>query len=341
MGRGVSPCRPSGMFWPWRSVDSTLGHTGPRPEFTRIASKVGGTLESEPLRRESHMPRIRGTAPGRPDRLPPTRRRLIPLAFGVVSFLGGHVPSAAQVAPPKPRPAPQSTGAGLAAPEQVLNLGKPISVESVEYSVHCTAARELTRAAMIDGRPDVVRSFTERAQEHAEAAVAIAPEGVEGHYMLAAAAGKRADVVGGRLQVRLAALSWDEAGWILERDSAHAGAHHLRGRVNQSVQRVNPIVRFLAGLVLGEDALAETSWDAAVFHLERAVSLEPENPMYLVDLAVLYADVERTQDGLHTLERAIQATGSGQPELDQLYRQRAAAMLAELAPDQGGREGPP
>jgi tetratricopeptide (TPR) repeat protein len=210
-----------------------------------------------------------------------------------------------------------------------VEIEQDLESDSANFALRCQAARRFLEAASIHGGPELVDSLTARAQRHAEIAVSIRPPAIDGHYLVAAAAGKRAKVVRGRPQVDLAARAWREAAWILERSPDHAGAHHVLGRVSQGVVQVNSVTRFLARILIGGEVLGRASWEQALFHLQRAVELDPGNAMYLLDLAILYRDMERYDEMRRVLQRASVARGSGQPLVDEAFREFAREMLQE------------
>jgi len=172
----------------------------------------------------------------------------------------------------------QPLGGGVRPIHRALELEGVLEEDSANYALRWQAARYYTRAAAIDQRPEAQMTFGYRGREHARIAIALDSTGVEGHYWHSVASGFLADLEGGRTSVRLAGESWDEAGWVLAVDSLHAGAHHVRGRINAAVQRVGSLLRFLARLLLGADEVGKTSWEAAIHHLERAAELDPGVP---------------------------------------------------------------
>jgi tetratricopeptide (TPR) repeat protein len=202
-----------------------------------------------------------------------------------------------------------------------------VAADSTRYELRWQAAREYSRAFMLEPDREERLRLAHRALDHARAAASLDSLGIEGRYRMAVAYGQLADVEEGRTRVRVTKASWDEAGWVLAVDSLHAGAHHIRGRINAGVQRVSPIVRLLARLLLGADAIAQTSWEGAIHHLEKAAQLEPGTPMHHFDLAQVYRDRDRPDDMRPALEAAAAASGSAHPELDEEYRARAREML--------------
>ena len=216
--------------------------------------------------------------------------------------------------------------------ERASQFEEWIRADSVNYTLRWQAAREYSRAILLEPQEEERRRLGYRAREHARAATGLEPQGIEGHYRLAVASGQLTDLVGGRTKIRMAKESWDESGWVLAADSGHAGAHFIRGRINAGVQRTSPILRFLARVVLGADAIAGTSWEAAIRHFETAAALEPQTPMHHFELARAYRDRKRTDAMKRSLEAALAAAGSGNEEADEEYRRQARAELAEGGP---------
>jgi tetratricopeptide (TPR) repeat protein len=212
--------------------------------------------------------------------------------------------------------------------ERASSLEEAIERDSARYDLRWQAAREYTRAA-IEMDIGARKEFGYRARDHARAAISLDSAGVDGHYWLAVSAGLLADMEGGRSSIRLAAESWDEAEWVLQSDSLHAGAHHVRGRINAAVQRISSFQRFLARVLLGAETVSKTSWEGAIYHLERAAALEPQTPMHHFELAMAYRDRDRPDDMRAALEATTRAAGSGNPVVDEGYRRRARDLLDE------------
>ena len=93
---------------------------------------------------------------------------------------------------------------------------------------------------------------------------------------------------------------------ILAQDSAHAGAHHMLGKLHAEVLRAPALVRFIATRVLRVDLVRHASREKAEFHLRRAVELEPEMIIYLADLATFYERQGRMTEARDLARRAIE-----------------------------------
>jgi tetratricopeptide (TPR) repeat protein len=198
------------------------------------------------------------------------------------------------------------------------------------------AAELYATAFLLETDPGQRRILAYRSREYANDALALDSANVEARYWSAAAAGMAAEVEEGGTKIRLVAEAWDGAGAVLEADPTHAGAHHLRGRINAGVRRTSAILRFIARTLLGAATVNQTSWEGAVHHLERAAALDPDVPLYHFDLAMVYEDLDRVPEMRTALERAIAAPGHTHPSLDAAHRRAAEEALAALREGGGG-----
>ncbi|MDH5589886.1 MAG: hypothetical protein OEZ37_07545, partial [Gemmatimonadota bacterium] len=120
-------------------------------------------------------------------------------------------------------------------------LEQRVSEDSTDARLQAATARAGTEFAAALTDVEAAREALARARGYALRAVALQPEGIEGHYWLAASSGLTADIEGGRTKIRMADAAWKESSWVLERDSLHAGAHHLQGRLHAAVMRLGRI----------------------------------------------------------------------------------------------------
>jgi len=236
---------------------------------------------------------------------------------------GAVAPLAAQI--PLPIVLDSLTPVERETPEaRIAGLESRVEADSSDAEAHGSLAREYSTMASVEPDRELARSLAYAARSHGQAARSLAPDSPEARYWLAVASGLAADVESGRTRIRLAEEAFSEAGWVLERDSLHAGAHFLRGRIHAAVMRLSSVTRFLARLLLGGDVLDEASWTEAEEHLSRAAAIE-DVPMHHFSLANLYRDTGRDELIIPELERALRAPGSR--PVDELYRERARVEL--------------
>lgn len=170
-----------------------------------------------------------------------------------------------------------------------------------------------------------------RARGYAQTAKTLSPQGIQGRYWLAVTSGLLADDAGGKTRIHLAEEAWTEATVVLQMDSLHAGAHHLKGRLHAAVMRLNPITRFLARKLLGGDVLGHASWESAEHHLRTAAELAPGDAVNHLELGMAYRDMDRLAEAVEAFRRA--ATTPPWRAADQRHIEQAEAMLAQMEDD--------
>jgi hypothetical protein len=175
------------------------------------------------------------------------------------------------------------------------------------------------------GNTDEGRAVLRQSILLASEATTTRPDGVEGHYWLAASTGLMADVEGGRTKIGFAEQAWKESARTLALDSLNAGAHHIQGRLHAAVMRLNWLTRTLAKHLLGSDLLRDASWDLAVYHLRRAAELAPGEPVNHLELGLAYLELRRPEDARRAFLAVLATPVRG--ALDEQYNRRARALL--------------
>lgn len=165
-----------------------------------------------------------------------------------------------------------------------------------------------------------------RAVAYGRRASQLAPNSVEAHYWYAVAQGRRGLRSNFRNGLPLAIETYTAAQRILAIDSLHAGAHDIVGKLYSEVRKLPWTVRKLAATVTRKDVLRLASWEAAEFHLRRAVALDPTAIVYRADLAQLYHRM-----GRYAAAAAVVSAMEVMPErtpADRLFKQEARRLVA-------------
>lgn len=180
--------------------------------------------------------------------------------------------------------------------------------------------------ALEDNRAQNV--YLDPALDFARHAVEVRPDGLDGLYWRGVAAGRRAMNASPRYAVELAQIVYDDAHAILEKDSLHAGAHNMLGKLNFEVMTLSRFQRAFAKLFLSNDALAHSSWAEAEAHLAKAVEVSPDFVLFQFDLGQLLERRGRDAEARAHLEEAVRLPAV-QP-IDPGLQEKAAALLEEL-----------
>jgi tetratricopeptide (TPR) repeat protein len=207
-----------------------------------------------------------------------------------------------------------------------------LAQDSMNYEANWRAA--LTLGLMGDPYPMSAKSpqrdsLYARAERYAQRAVAANPAGADGHFALAASAGRAALMKPTEEKLRSATLIRSEALRALAINPRHDGAYHILGRWNAEIMRLPALSRFFAKNFLGARVFNQASWKNAIFYMEKAVALDPGRIYHHLALADIYADRKRLRDA-GTQLRAVDSLPVREA-MDTNYKQQAASLRERLA----------
>jgi tetratricopeptide (TPR) repeat protein len=173
------------------------------------------------------------------------------------------------------------------------------------------------------------------AEQHARAAVRIAPDSALSHEWLAIVLGRKALKEGPKKKLALSREIKSEADRALELNPASARAHHVRALWNRKVASLNLVERLAANTVLG-GVPKGASMENAVSDLARAVELEPGFIHHRLELGRTYLQLDRVEEARRELERAASLPPGASPR-DARHQEEARVLLARL-PRHGARD---
>ncbi|MDX1494017.1 MAG: hypothetical protein R3253_08170 [Longimicrobiales bacterium] len=172
---------------------------------------------------------------------------------------------------------------------------------------------------------------------YAQRAIELRPDGIDGIYWRGVASGRRAMNAGPGYAVELAEVVYDDAHAILAHDSLHGGAHNMLGKLNFEVMSLSRVKRLIARTFMGNDALDDTSWENAEYHLHRAADLWPDFVLFHFDLGQLYE--KRGRRELAAREMAHALTLPAVHPTDRRIQEQARALLQEWDVDPAALAG--
>lgn len=214
-------------------------------------------------------------------------------------------------------------------PREALDVfQRVLARDSVHYGALWRSAREAVSLGMLTGDDEARSEWYRAAERFALRAVDARPESVEGHHWLSVAYGRRAEDEGGRDRVDLAERIREEALFVLERDSLHAGAHDVLGQWHTGIMSLNGVTRFVARKLLGAGIFDEASWEAAEHHLRRAVELEPDVLIHHLALARMLAERDQDEEARHHLRVVLERPALD--PVDPVIKQEAQELLRVL-----------
>ena len=166
----------------------------------------------------------------------------------------------------------------------------------------------------------------EEAVTLARRAVRDGPAVSRAHTTLAAALGRMALFRGGKQKVELAREVGREARRGVELDSRDFAPFTVLGVLERELATLNPLLRGFASALFG--GLPNASLERSAAYLERATRLGPRYIAPRVELARTYAEMDRDEDAIAQLDRALALPP--QERLDSILQQQARSLLTEL-----------
>jgi len=202
-----------------------------------------------------------------------------------------------------------------------------VDAESVDYEAIWRAAR----AAVVigieqDGSTDQ-NHWLDPAIRLSERAVTIRPDGIDGIYWRGVAAGRRAMNASPSYAVGLAEAVYMDAHAILAADSLHGGAHNMLGKLNYEIMTLSWFERTVAKTFMGNEALDDTSWENAEYHLQRAVEAWPDFILFHFDMGQLHRKRDRQELSIESFRQALSLRAVH--PIDMRLQEQAREVLAE------------
>lgn len=287
--------------------------------------------------------RVGATFPGHPRRAVASSRSGAGLLLVALASLLGAVPARGQATPPTIRVADSLTpleSSALAEADSLFDAMDPegalqrlesrLAVAPGDAEARWRAARAaLVLGVMAHGRRARVAWLTV-AEAHGDSVLAGHPNDVDALTWAAAAKGRLAISTGGAFdRARMAQEVWDLTARILELDPDNAFGHDIRGKLNQEVQKLGRVARFLARTFVGNAPLKESTWDQAEYHLGAAIAADPDVVLFHLDLAETYLLQGKRELARAEFELALALPDRYPP--DPKFKETIRAHLAELA----------
>ena len=206
-------------------------------------------------------------------------------------------------------------------------LEAQLAADSTDYELLWRAAR----AAVVIG----IEQEESRDQNHwldpalrlSERAVIARPDGIDGIYWRGVSAGRRAMNASPSYAVGLAEAVYTDAHAILAADSLHGGAHNMLGKLNYEIMSLSWFERTVAKTFMGNDALDDTSWENAEYHLQRAVDAWPDFILFHFDMGQLHRKRDRQDQAIESFRQAL--TLRAVHPIDRRLQDQAREILIE------------
>ena len=204
-----------------------------------------------------------------------------------------------------------------------------VGADSTDEEASWRASRAALALGLMATEESVQMEWYRRSEAHATRVVALDSLRVEGLYLLAAAEGRRALQERPGVIAQLAQEVWILAQRVLALEPDHAGAHNILGKVNFEVMTLGRVKRFIARLLVGDNAaLDSASWEAAERHQLASVAEAPFMILFRYELAQTYLRLERPAEAELQLRELLALPVRHPP--DAMWQEDARRLLAGL-----------
>jgi pimeloyl-ACP methyl ester carboxylesterase len=204
-------------------------------------------------------------------------------------------------------------------------LDRHLASAPEDYEARWKASRAAVSVGLLRPSEDEQNAWYRTGMAHGAEAARIRPDGVDGLYWLCANQGRLAIQLSPGASAAAALEVYDRARRLLALDSLHAGAHNALGKIGFEVMKLSALERLLARALVGNEALRRASWEDTERHQRLAVKLDPEMPLYRLDLGRTLLHTGRYDLAARELEAAI-ALPNRHPG-DALYKEEAERAL--------------
>ncbi|MCJ7813366.1 hypothetical protein MUP95_08645 [bacterium] len=196
------------------------------------------------------------------------------------------------------------------------------------YEAAWKAGDQLTEYA--DRLPDKEKSqkeaYFQQSRSWCEQAIAINPQGWEGHFRLAVALGRLALFKGGKEKINLSKMIKAEADTALALNPQGDLVHHLLGRWHQNLANLSGVLKFFAKVLYG--GVPPGSNEEAVAHFKKAIEIDPNHIEHYLELARTYQFMDQEELMREPLETVLSLPSID--EDDPKFKEEAAEMLKKL-----------
>jgi len=188
-------------------------------------------------------------------------------------------------------------------------------------------ARQYSDSTVDITNEEAQRRLLDKALEYSQRATDIDPEDPVNLLSLAITQGKMATLEGNKAKVEAARVIKANAREAINLDPDYAWAHHVLGRWHREVDELGSIARFFTKVLYG--GLPEASIEEAVYHLEKATQLEPENLNHHLELGFAYAAAGEKDRAREKLRQGLQMPSRAKH--DEAAKIRAQRMLDKIS----------
>ncbi|MGD9487467.1 MAG: tetratricopeptide repeat protein [Calditrichaceae bacterium] len=166
-----------------------------------------------------------------------------------------------------------------------------------------------------------------KGKEFAEKAIALNPEGSNGHLFYSVATGRVALDAGAKERIRLSKEIKQHVDLAIKYDPQNDIAYHVLGRWNRKLSNLSWVEKKFANLFLG-GVPKEASYENAVFNFKKAIELHPEHINHHLELGITYKEMDNKELAKKEFETCLSLANSDADDPE--YKAQAKKYLDDL-----------
>lgn len=159
-----------------------------------------------------------------------------------------------------------------------------------------------------------------------EKAIAVNPDGWEGHFRLSVALGRLALFRGGKEKINLSKRIKAEADTALVLNPEAHLAMHVLGRWHQNLANLSSMLKFFAKVLYG--GVPPGSNEEAVAFFKKAIEIDPNHIEHHLELARTYKFMGEKELMIEPLEKVLSMPAKEQD--DKKFKKEAESMLKKI-----------
>jgi tetratricopeptide (TPR) repeat protein len=204
---------------------------------------------------------------------------------------------------------------------------KAFSKDAQNYDVLWKYSRALVDAGELVADEDKQKELYAKAVEMAEKAIAVNPEGWEGHLYAGVSYGRKALAAGAKERVKLSKQVRAEAEKTIEMNPDCDIAYHVLARWHRKITSLSWIEKKFANMFLG-GIPGDASKEEAVKLFTKAIEIKPDYINHRLELGITLEEMKKYEDARKALREAI-ALAPKSPR-DENYQQTARKLLEKI-----------
>lgn len=190
-------------------------------------------------------------------------------------------------------------------PEALQLLNHVLEAHPTNYDALWKKSSVISEMGFLIANASVKEDYFYEALYLAKKALGIRPDGIGAHFAMALALGRMEAVVDDHRKVTFAVKMKKHAETVLRMDSTYHYAWYLLGSWSYDFAGLSDSDYAVAKSMFGSDVVHNATYEHAIEFFQKALSFEPDNVVYNYHTAMAYMQVDREDEALDFLRKAV------------------------------------